>query len=416
MSASNRKNLIVLFFTMAVSTLGFGMVFPVIPYYIQRMGASGSQLGLLIASYGVMQLIFAPWWGSLSDRLGRKPILLVGILGNGLTLLLFGLSTELWMLFVARAGSGLLSSAMGPAAMAYIGDSTSREKRGGGMGVIGAAAGLGMVVGPGLGGLLATESLSTPFFVGAGLSFVSLLLILLLLPETLPRASRRPAAAAALPTGKEGSRWTALRPLGVVLFLAFLVNLGLGGFHGIFGLYALEKFAYGPEQVGSILMVVGLVSAVTQGLLAGRFTERWGEVPLVRVAFAGSAAGFAVMVLAGPNLALLMATGFLALGLAMLTPAVTALASKRATTAQGIAMGWTNAAMSRGRIVGPAAAGFLFDLGVGLPYFASAGAMLVGFLVSLVWLARERVKYIGLQAANPGRPETEPGPCGSIRG
>ena len=135
---SNRKNLSILFFTMVVVMLGFGMVIPILPFYIKSFGASGRALGALMAVYGLMQFIFAPLWGEVSDRRGRKPILMVGLFGNALAMLLMGLSTQLWMLFAGRVLAGVLSSATLPTAMAYIGDTTSKEQRGGGMGLIGA--------------------------------------------------------------------------------------------------------------------------------------------------------------------------------------------------------------------------------------------------------------------------------------
>ncbi len=180
---SNKKNLAILFFTMVVIMLGFGMIIPVMPFYIKSFGASGKALGTLMAVYGITQFAFAPIWGGLSDRHGRKPILMLGVLGNAIAQLLFGLSTQLWMLFAARALSGILSAATLPTAMAYIGDTTTREQRGGGMGMIGAAMGIGMVIGPGLGGLLGGTNLSAPFFLAAALSFLALILIWLLLPE-----------------------------------------------------------------------------------------------------------------------------------------------------------------------------------------------------------------------------------------
>ncbi len=168
----NKRNITILFFTMIVVMLGFGMIIPILPFYIEQFGASGKGLGALMATFSIMQFIFSPIWGALSDRYGRKPILMIGVLGNVLAQVLMGLSTQLWMLFVARALAGILSSATLPTAMAYISDSTSHDQRSGGMGIIGAAQGIGMVLGPGIGGWLAAQSLQLPFFVAAGFSAI----------------------------------------------------------------------------------------------------------------------------------------------------------------------------------------------------------------------------------------------------
>ena len=153
MQTSNRKNTGILFFTMIVVMLGFGIVIPILPFYVESFGAGGAELGFLMATFALMQFFFSPIWGDLSDRYGRKPFLIIGTFGNGLAMLFFGLSTQLWMLFAARALAGILSAATLPTAMAFIGDSTSHADRGKGMGIIGAAMGVGMVIGPGLGGM-----------------------------------------------------------------------------------------------------------------------------------------------------------------------------------------------------------------------------------------------------------------------
>ena len=182
----HRCSILILFFTLAVVMMGFGIVIPILPFYIDRFGASGSSLGLLMASFAVMQFMFAPIWGSISDRYGRKPVLIIGVMGNALSHLLFGLSTQLWMLFAARTLAGIFSAATMPAAMAYIADSTTEEERGSGMGMLRAAVGVGIVVGPGLGGCLSSISLSFPFYVAAILSTLAVLPIFMLMPESLP--------------------------------------------------------------------------------------------------------------------------------------------------------------------------------------------------------------------------------------
>ena len=184
MNAIGRKNLFILSFTLLVVMLGYGMVMPIMPFYIEHFGAGGTELGWLMSTYSLMQLVSAPLWGILSDRYGRKPILSIGVLGYAVTLFMFGLAKSFTMLFIARSLSGILSSATMPTAMAYIGDNTPQQEKSKGMGQLGAMVGVGVILGPLMGGLLSTDSLSLPFFIGSGLAFLALLLVIFLLPES----------------------------------------------------------------------------------------------------------------------------------------------------------------------------------------------------------------------------------------
>ena len=390
---TNRKNVAILSLTLGVVMLGFGMVMPIMPFYIESMGASATELGLLVAISPFIQLVASPLWGSVSDRRGRRPVLIIGLLGYGLSMLLFGLSTELWMLFVARGVGALLSAATMPTTMAYISDSTSEEERGGGMGALGAATGLGMVLGPALGGLLGSESLSMPFFLTAAVCLLTLLLVLFLLPESLPPEARRVATAGPkLGLGRQLEElWRALfGPLGLLLFMAFLVSFGLTNFQGIFGYYALKKFGYGTEEVGWILTVVGIVAAVAQGALTGALTKRWGEAAVIKATLLGSALTFVLLLTANSLGTVLLTTALFTLPNTLLRPAVISLTSKHAGERQGVAMGLNNSFNSLGRVVGPVWAGFAFDLNYNLPYLSGAVIMFAGFLASLAWVSQER--------------------------
>jgi len=387
MLTSNRRQVTILSFSLIVVSLGFGMVIPIFPFYIERMGGGGKELGLLVAVAAVTELIFGPVWGSLSDRVGRKPVLMLGMLGYGVSSLLFGLATKLWMLYAARALSGVLSAATASTAMAYIGDSTSDEDRGGGMGILGAAGGLGLILGPGFGGWLGGVSLATPFFAAAGISLVSMMLILFLLPESLPTQARQPSDKR-IETMQFGELWSALlSPIGILLFMAFLASFGLANFEAVFGLYALEKFSYGPERVGVILAVVGLVSTVGK-VFTGALTRRWGDASVIKTSLFTGSIGFLVLLLANTYPTILLATGFFILSKTFLRPAVFSLTSKQATVGQGVAMGLSNSFMSLGRIVGPIWAGFAFDMNFNYPYLSGAAILFVGFLISLIWVSQ----------------------------
>lgn len=390
---TNKRNVIILFFTMVVVMIGFGIIIPIMPFYVKQFNAGGSAVGGLMATYGLMQFLFAPLWGSVSDRVGRKPILMVGVFGNALAQLILGLSTQLWMLFAARALAGILSSATLPTAMAYIGDSSTHEERSGRMGLIGAAMGLGMVIGPGLGGILAKQALSTPFFLACGLSLLALLLIFLFLPESRQEKQALGTPGLGSLLQNFARQWDSMilavrGPLGVLFIMAFLLSFGLTNFESVFGLYAQAKFNYDSSQVGMVLTVVGLISALIQGGATGPMTRKFGEVAVIRVALFSTAIGFLLLTLASSNLSVYLTSGYFVLSNAMLNPSVASLISKRSTDQQGMTQGLNNSFQSLGRVVGPLWAGNMFDLHINLPYLSGAVILFTGFVISLVWLGR----------------------------
>lgn len=387
MKKTNTLGVSILFFTLSVVMLGFGIIIPVMPFYIKSFGASGQSLGLLMSIYAIMQFIFAPLWGSLSDRFGRKPILLIGVLGNGLSHLLFGLSTELWMLFAARALAGMLSSATMPTAMAYISDSTSDHDRSGGMGKLSAAIGLGIILGPGIGGWLAAWTLSLPFYLAAALSGIALLLIACYLPESLPHHARQEKGSPARTISLAALRQGLAGPMAFLLVLSFLLDFGLTNFESIFGLFALDSYGYGPGRVGTVLMLVGVLSTIMQGTLAGPLTKRWGEERVIRFSLFSCAAAFLLLLAARTFASVMLAVGFFVVSNALLRPCVASLVSKRAEGGQGRALGLNNSFMSLGRIAGPVCAGLLYDVNIHLPYVSGAMILFAGAAASLAWLS-----------------------------
>jgi DHA1 family multidrug resistance protein-like MFS transporter len=376
----SRKNTLILGFTLLVVMLGYGMVLPVMPFYIEELGAGGRELGWLMASYSLMQLIFAPIWGTLSDRIGRKPVLSLGVLGYAIALLMFGLATEYWMLFLARTLSGILSSATMPTAMAYIGDNLPEKERSSGMGQLGAAMGVGIVLGPLLGGMLSSEWLALPFFIGSGLAALAFLLVLFLLPESRapnPRQTKRFLSW-------EIIRRTLLSPAGVILLLIFIMSFGLSNFQGIIGLYVVDKLAFNTKQVGTIWMVLGGVMILAQGVLTGPLTKRIGELMLIRIGLLVGTLGFILITLASGYITMLLSISILTLALALIGPALNAFVSYYAGDHQGAVMGLNSATASLGRIVGPLWGGYIFDINLAYPFINGAATLLLGFLVSII--------------------------------
>jgi DHA1 family multidrug resistance protein-like MFS transporter len=377
---SQRRNLTLLYFTLAVILLGFGVLIPLEAFLVDKFGASGQELGTLISLHAFCQLLFSPIWGSISDSVGRKPILMIGAFGNALSLLMFGLSSQLWMLFIARALAGIFSAATLPTALAFISDSTSKEDRGGGMGVIGAAMGTGMVLGPGIGGWLGANSLSLPFFVAGGLSLIAAIMVFLILPESLPREKRKETIELDI-SSRFTAMWKGLKgPLSLFLGLSFLVSFGLSNMEGVFGLFALERFGFGPSQVGIVMVVVGTVVALVQVILTGPATKRWGERTVIKATLLGLTITFLLILTAVDLPTLMLTTGLFAFTNAMLRPSISSLVSKEAVLDQGFALGLNSSFMSLGRFVGPLLAGFLFDIRVYLPYLVGSLIMFVGFL------------------------------------
>ena len=376
------KNMFILFISLIVVMMGYGIAMPVLPFYIDSFGGRGIHFGLLIACYGVMQLLFAPVWGTLSDKYGRKPMLLIGMVGLGSAMFLFALSTQLWMLYLAQILSGSLSSATLPAAQAYAADSTTREERGAAMGKIGGAIGIGVILGPGLGGLLGSMSLATPFFMAAAFCMLTFLIILIGLPESLAKEHRAQTTEIRIMQLK--GLWQMLfTPIGFGLAAAFVAIFGQTIFSSVFGLYAMARFDYGPEQVGIILMAMAFMYALAQGLIVGPLTKKFGEDKIIILATIGCSLGFVLILLAHTFVAILLTVSLFILINSLLKPSALSFISKNASGNQGQAMGVAESYMSLGRIAGPLWGGMIFDVNIYYPFLSGIIILFIAFLASL---------------------------------
>lgn len=371
---------------MIVVMLGFGLVMPIFPFYIEALGVGGRELGILVAVASMMEFIFAPIWGAVSDRMGRKPVLLIGLSGYFLSTLLMGLVDRYYLLLIVRAFSGLLSSATLSTSMAYVSDVTSEDDRASGLGILGSAMGLGVIIGPGVGGMLGTESLQLPFFVSSGFTAVAAVLVFILVPESLQNPS---AEGIQLKSPLVGLREALTGSFGVLFFLAFLLSFGLTNFESIFGLYASLKFGYGPERVGVILMVVGVASTLGKGLLTGPMTRLMGENTVIRGSLLGGALCFLLLLYAKTYPMILVATALFILSKTLLRPSILSVISKNTTLGQGVILGLSNSFMSLGRIIGPLWAGYAFDINYDYPYISGSIILFAGFLISLTWKIKE---------------------------
>ncbi|MDK2981528.1 MAG: transporter, family, multidrug resistance protein [Chloroflexota bacterium] len=385
MPAAGRKSLFILSFTLLVVMLGYGIAMPMLPFYIEKFGVGGKEFGWMMASYSFMQLICAPLWGLLSDRFGRKPILAIGVLGYAVAFFMFGIARSFSVLFIARALSGVLSSATNPTAMAYVSDSARPEERSQGMGQLGAMIGLGVVLGPLLGGLLSRNSLSLPFFVGAGLALLAFVLVLLLLPESRKQENEkseteRLSLAAMLPQYRQVLRG----PAGALLVLILLISFGLANLQNMVGLYAVDKLQADTTQVSAVWMVMGVTMIAVQGGLVGWLSKRVGEMRLIRVSLLIGALGFVLMARTASLPQLLAVLALIMLALSLLSPSLNASISRYGGEHQGALMGVNNAMISLGRVLGPLWGGYLYDLNMAYAFYSGALMLAVGWVVSML--------------------------------
>jgi MFS family permease len=393
----------ILFLIVLFDLVGFGFVIPLLPFYGLHFGGTAAEVTWLMACYSLAQLFFSPLLGRLSDRLGRRPVLLVSLAFSIAAYIWLGLADALWMLFAARllAGAGAGNIA---AAQAYITDVTSPEARAKGMGLIGAAFGLGFTIGPWIGGQLAgsdptTAALARPAFAAAGMSALAFVLVLALLKESLPPEARHAPAG---PGRWQLARQVLARPtLRQLLVLFFATISAFAAMETTFALWANDAFGWGPQQVGYVFLFVGLVLVVVQGLLIGPLSRRFGEARLVLAGAALIAAGLAGTPFALSLPRLLVVTALLAVGMGLLNPSMNSLISRQAgSDERGGVMGVSQSAGSLARIVGPLIAGPLFALlGRDAPYYAGAIVM-AGVVLLALCLPRERRAPAG---AEPGR-------------
>lgn len=386
-----RSPLATLFLTVTLDLIGFGMVVPLMPLYAERLAVSGHAIAWLLSSYSLMQFFFAPVWGRLSDRVGRRPVLLVSIFINAVCLLGFALADHYWMLLATRIGAGICTANISVAS-AYVADVTTDKGRARGMGAIGAAFGLGFVLGPFLAGELSPYGLMVPALTAAALSAVNGVLAIVLLPESLPKERR---ASAHGRTSWYQERWGTLLTQPATWPLYVLVFLQVAGFAMMemaLALYCEHQHGMDAAATGRLLAFVGLVMVFVQGGLVGPLVKRVGERRLVRWALLGlglSLATIPLLAQAGLGLGgLFVGLGMLAATQGLATPSLSGLISRSAPgDAQGAAMGLSQSSSALARTIGPALAGLLLDAyGVASPFYGASAVLGVAVLLAIARL------------------------------
>lgn len=371
-------------FTVFIDLVGFGIVIPILPLYAEHFGASPLVIGLLVGIYSAMQLIAAPILGRLSDRVGRRPVLLVSILGTAVGFLLMGMAGSLELLFAARIIDGITGGNISTA-QAYIADITPPERRSRAMGIIGAAFGLGFIIGPAIGGALSHISIGAPFFFAAGLAAVNAALVFFLLPESLSPEHRTQAVPtrAKLQALLRGPEHAMMRR---IIAIHFAVVAAFSMLTATYPLFAARHFGLGAPGIGAIFACIGLVAALVQGVLLGWLLKLAPERRLILSGIVLLAAGFVWLPLSAAQAALLGATAAIAVGHGLLAAPLSGLASQQAGPAgQGRILGLMQSTASLARLVGPVLGGVLLqhdafqapELFGRTPYWAGAAILVV---------------------------------------
>lgn len=402
---AERRQLYLLYVTLFQVMLGFGVVIPTLPFFARNLGASALEMGMLITLWAGAQFLFSPFWGGLSDRIGRRPVLLVGLTGYCLTFAAMALSSSLWMLFFARFCGGLLTAATIPTAQAYLADILPADRRGAGMASVGAAMNLGFIAGPAVGGMIAHLGVHTVFWVGAALALLNAIATYFLLPEPAARASLSAGAQAAAttgrrPRGRSGPQaiWFALRsPYAALFTLAFVATFGGSAMFSMLAYYLMDKVNGTEAMTGLAFTVEGATAAVVQLFLVAPVIRWLGEDGTVRASLVVGALGFAGLVVASTFPSILVSLALVATAISALRPTIAALLSTRTELEQGITMGIQTSFDALGRTIGPLWAGFTFRFGAEMPFVFAAAAYAIS-LGSILWSARREA---AARAATP---------------
>lgn len=393
--ALRRRGRMTVFFTVLLDLLGFGMILPILPFYGQDFGATDFQVGFLFAAYSLAQLVFSPILGRLSDRFGRRPLLLASIALNVVAHTTFAFAPDFTILVIARFVSGVAASNLA-IAQAYMADVTSREERSKAMGMIGAAFGLGFVLGPAFGGTLSLLGRIAVPLGAAALALVNLGLAWAYLPESLSLSVRR---------SRPSVRWLDPSRLGAVardkalmglMLLILVVTSCFSMMEATLALFAQDRFGWGDFEMSFTFVYIGVLGVIVQGGLIGPLVRRFGEARLIPVGTAFQAVGLLLLPASDDALVFAATTGLLAIGIGLNSPAILGLLSRLTDDAsQGGVLGLSRSFGSLARVLGPLAGTLLFQrVGIAAP-FHWGGWVMAASVLGAIWVTRAAARELG---------------------
>ena len=397
---NRQASVVFVLITLFIDVLGMGLVIPILPRLVQDLlggpiGEASFVFGLLVSIYAAMQFFCAPVLGALSDRFGRRPVILLALAGLGFDYILLSVAPTIWWLVLGRVVAGIFGATFTPVG-AYIADVSPPEKRAANFGLIGVAFGLGFIAGPALGGVIGETNLRLPFMVCAGLTFLNFLFGLLVMPESLKPENRRAINVAQMnPIGALRAIWR-YRAVAALVPVFLATQLAQQGLQSVWVPYTTYRYGWSVGQVGASLAVVGLLFAVSQGALVRPIVGRFGELRTLLIALSVAVAGMVLFGLATEGWMMYVVTGLYCLGLGLLNPSVQGLMSRAvAPNEHGLLQGAVASVMTGTAVLGPPIANGLFALsiGAGAPVHLPGAPFFFGGVLCLValWLARRQL-------------------------
>jgi len=389
--------LLILLSNIFIAFLGIGLIVPVMPSFMDIMHLSGKTMGYLVAVYAMAQLLMSPFAGRWVDRYGRKKIIIIGLFLFGVSELIFGLGTNIVVLYISRILGGISAAFIMPGVTAYVADITSVQERPKAMGYISAAISTGYIIGPGIGGFIAEYGIRMPFFFAAAIAILACIPSIFILKEEPSTKNRiTDISANAQQTNFINDIKRSLNPRYFIVFMiVFVLAFGLSAYETIFSLFSDHKFGFTPKDIAAIISISSIFGLIFQIFMFGRMVDILGEKKLIQLCLITGAILAVVSTVISGYLAVLAVTCFIFLAFDLLRPALTTFLSKAAGKEQGFVAGMNSTYTSLGNIVGPMMSGILFDINIHYPYLFAAVILGIGLSITVMWKEKQLIESLG---------------------
>lgn len=378
--------LIILLSNLFIVFLGIGLIIPVMPSFMNMMHITGSTMGYLVAVFAFAQLIVSPFAGRWVDSIGRKKMIVFGLVIFGISELIFGLGANVSVLYISRILGGVSAAFIMPAVTAYVADITTIQDRSKAMGYVSAAISTGFIIGPGAGGFIADFGIRVPFFFAAVIAFLAAFSSVFILKEPLSKSELAELAANTQKSNFFKDLKKSTQPIYLIAFIiVFVLAFGLSAYETVFSLFSDHKFGFTPKDIATIITISSIFAVIVQILWFGKLVNKLGEKAVIQLCLIiGAVLAFVSTVMSG-FIAVLLVTCFIFLAFDLLRPALTTFLSKTAGKQQGFVAGMNSTYTSLGTIFGPALGGILFDININFPFLFAGVVMIVGLGLTMIW-------------------------------